>query len=111
MDRPVILRLPCYSKCSIYNGWHIFSNRLVATVEMAETLKKMGYEVDDSKADIQKAFICSTKNLVNIASKSAKIKVNSEIHELKDNLKIKYLEENKKLLLTDGNDIDNEDKE
>lgn len=81
------------------------------SLEMAETLKKMGYEVDDSKADIQKAFICSTKNLVNIASKSAKIKVNSEIHELKDNLKIKYLEENKKLLLTDGNDIDNEDKE
>lgn len=39
MDRLVILRLPCYSKCSIYNGWHIFSNRLVATVEMAETLK------------------------------------------------------------------------
>ena len=78
---------------------------------MAETLKKMGYEIDDSKDYIQKAFICSTKNLVNIASKSAKIKVNDETHELNDNLKIKYLEENKKLLLTDGSNIDNEKKE
>ena len=49
--------------------------------------------------------------LVNIASKSAKIKVNDEIHELNDTLKIKYLEENKKLLLTDGNDTNNESKE
>lgn len=87
------------------------SNAIKDSLEMAETLKEMGYDVDESKEDIKKAFLCSTKNLVNIASKSAKIKVNDEIHELNDNLKIKYLEENKKLLLTGGNDTNNESKE
>ena len=81
------------------------------SLEMAETLKGMGYNIDETKEDIQKAFLCSTKNLVNIASRSAKIKVNDEIHELNDNLKIKYLEENRKLLLTDGINTDNENKE
>lgn len=81
------------------------------TLDMAKTLEEMGYNIDESKEDIQKAFLCSTKNLVNIASKSAKIKVNGEIHELNENLKNKYLEENKKLLLPEGNDINNEKKE
>lgn len=87
------------------------NNAIKDSLEMAKTLEEMGYNIDESKENIQKAFLCSTKNLVNIASKSAKIKVNDEIHELNDNIKIKYLEENKKLLLTDGNDIDNENKE
>ena len=87
------------------------NNAIKDSLEMAETLKEMGYDIDESKEHIQKAFLCSTKNLVNIASKSAKIKVNDEIHELNDTLKIKYLEENKKLLLTDGNDTNNESKE
>ncbi len=86
-------------------------NAIKDSLEMTETLKEMGYDVDESKEEIQKAFLCSTKNLVNIASKSAKIKVNDEVHELNDTLKFKYLEENKKLLLTDGKDTDNESKE
>lgn len=86
-------------------------NAIKDSLEMAETLKEIGYDVDESKEEIQKAFLCSTKNLVNIASKSAKIKVNDEVHELNDTLKVKYLEENKKLLLTDGNDTNNESKE
>lgn len=90
---------------------HEINNAIKDSLEMAETLKEMGYNIDESKEDIQKAFLCSTKNLVNIASRSAKIKVNDETHELNDTLKIKYLEENKKLLLTDGNDINNENKE
>ena len=69
---------------------------------MAKTLKEMGYDVDESKEDIQKAFLCSTQNLLNIASKSSKIKVNDKIHELNADLKVKYLEENRKLLLADG---------
>ena len=87
------------------------NNAIKDSLEMAETLKEMGYDIDKSKEDIQKAFLCSTKNLVNIASRSAKIKVNDEMHELNDNLKIKYIEENKKLLLTDGINTDNENKE
>lgn len=37
----ICLRRRCRvsGKVTWYNGWHIFSNRLVATVEMAETLK------------------------------------------------------------------------
>lgn len=87
------------------------NNAINDSLEMAKTLKEMGYEVDSSKENIQKAFLCSTQSLLNIASKSAKIKVNDEVHELKADLKIKYLEENKKLLLTDGKDINNESKE
>ena len=87
------------------------NNAIKDSLEMAETLKKMGYDIDESKEEIQKAFLCSAKNLFNIASKSAKIKVNNEMHELSDNLKNRYLEENKKLLLTDGNVVKNEIKE
>lgn len=76
------------------------------SLEMARTLKEMGYQIDESEENIQKAFLCSTQNLLNIATRSAKIKVNDEVHELKDDLKTKYIEENKTLLLTDGNRID-----
>lgn len=79
------------------------NNAIKDSLNMAMTLKEMGYEVDEAEENIQKAFICSTQNLLNIASKSAMIKVNDEIHELKSDLKIKYLEENKRLLLTEGN--------
>ncbi len=67
--------------------------------------------MDESKENIQKAFLCSTQNLLNIATKSAKIKVNNEVHELKSDLKAKYIEENKTLLLTEGNKTDKIDKE
>ena len=87
------------------------NNSIKDSLEMAKTLKEMGYDIDESKEDIKKAFLCSTKNLVNIASKSGKIKVNGEMHELNDNLKTKYLEENKRLLLTDGNESENKDEE
>lgn len=78
------------------------NNTIKDSLEMAKTLKEMGYDVDESKEDIQKAFLCSTQNLLNIASKSSKIKVNDKIHELNADLKVKYLEENRKLLLADG---------
>ncbi len=84
------------------------NNAIKDSLNMATTLKEMGYEVDEAEENIQKAFVCSTQNLLNIASKSAKIKVNDEIHELKSDLKIKYLEENKRLLLTDGNNKNKE---
>lgn len=84
------------------------NNAIKDSLNMAITLKEMGYEVNEAEENIQKAFVCSTQNLLNIASKSAKIKVNDEIHELKSDLKIKYLEENKKLLLTDGSDKNKE---
>ncbi len=81
------------------------------SLKMARNLKEMGYEVDESEENIQKAFLCSTQNLLNIATRSAKIKVNDEVHELKSDLKTKYIEENKTLLLTDGNSIDKNDEE
>lgn len=78
------------------------NNAIKDSLNMAETLKEMGFDIDESKENIQKAFLCSTQNLLNIASKSAKIKVNNEAHELRADLKMKYLEENKQFLLTDG---------
>lgn len=81
------------------------------SLEMARTLKEMGYQIDESAENIQKAFLCSTQNLLNIATRSAKIKVNDEVHELKADLKAKYIEENKTLLLTDGNIKDKNDEE
>lgn len=81
------------------------------SLEMARTLKEMGYQIDESEENIQKAFLCSTQNLLNIATRSAKIKVNDEVHELKADLKTKYIEENKTLLLTDGNMKDKNDEE
>lgn len=72
------------------------------SLEMAELLKEKGYNVDESEENIQKAFLCSTKHLVNIATKSSKIVVNGEVHELKSELKQKYIEDNKINLLEEG---------
>ncbi|MDD3304076.1 MAG: hypothetical protein PHP54_04080 [Clostridia bacterium] len=89
----------------------VINSSIKESLEMYETLKNMGYNVNDSNEDIQKAFLCSTKHLLNIASKSAKIRVNDQMHELNGDVKIKYLEENKRMLLSDGNESDNEVKE
>jgi len=75
-------------------------------INLGEEMKKYGYNITDSKENIEKAYNAISKDLLNITRSSAKIKINDKIYSVNDNLSKKYLNENKKLLLDENNNVE-----
>lgn len=80
------------------------SKCLKEEIDLGEEMKKYGYDISDSKENIEKTYNEISKNLLNIARSSAKIKIDDEIYSMKDNLSNNYLEEATKLYLQESND-------
>ena len=80
------------------------SKCLKEEINLGEEMKKYGYDISDSKQTIEKTYNAISKNLLNLARSSAKIKVDDEVYSIKDNLSISYLQESTKLYLQESND-------
>lgn len=80
------------------------SKSLKEEIDLGEEMKKYGYDISESKQTIEKTYNAISKNLLNIARSSAKIKVDDEVFSIKDNLSINYLQESTKLYLQESND-------
>ena len=75
---------------------------LKETVELGEELNNLGYDISSSKEDVEKTFAIVTKEMLNIASSSPKIKVNEKIYKIDDYNSPKFLESATKLYLDEG---------